>query len=116
MHGQQTLLARLLCNLLDNAERHALRSVAVHVVHDAALRRAVVHVQDDGPGIPPADRRRVFERFTRLDDARTRDAGGTGLGLAIAHQIATAHGGTLEITEADRGARFTIALPIAPQP
>lgn len=116
VHGQQTLLARLLGNLLDNAERHALRSVVVHVARDDALGLAVVHVQDDGPGIPPADRRRVFERFTRLDDARTRATGGTGLGLAIAHHIATAHSGTLEITGAERGARFTITLPIAAPP
>ncbi|RLU99473.1 histidine kinase [Streptomyces griseocarneus] len=114
VRGRQPLLARLLGNLLDNAERHALRSVTVTVARDEVRYRAVVHVQDDGPGIPLADRERVFERFTRLDDARTRDAGGTGLGLAIAHHVATAHGGTLRITGAGPGARFTITLPLAP--
>ncbi|MBT2384604.1 cell wall metabolism sensor histidine kinase WalK [Streptomyces sp. ISL-11] len=111
VYGHHSLLARLLGNLLDNAERHAAGCVAVSLTHDADRRVALLHVQDDGPGIPPADRRRVFERFTRLDDARTRDTGGTGLGLAIAHHIASAHRGTLEITDSPRGARFTITLP-----
>ncbi|MEU4208933.1 HAMP domain-containing sensor histidine kinase [Streptomyces sp. NPDC026206] len=111
LHGHHALLARLLGNLLDNAERHAVQVIEVRLTHDAVARRAVVCVQDDGPGIPPADRRRVFERFTRLDDARTRDTGGTGLGLAIAHRIAGAHHGTLEIADSAHGARFTITLP-----
>ncbi|MFI1800866.1 sensor histidine kinase [Streptomyces sp. NPDC020379] len=107
--GHRGLLARLLANLLDNAERHAATTVTVIVA------RTELHVQDDGPGIAPADRRRVFERFTRLDDARTRETGGTGLGLAIAHRIATAHGATLSITDSERGARFTLKLPMVPR-
>ncbi|MFI9204304.1 DUF2867 domain-containing protein [Streptomyces sp. NPDC053048] len=114
LHGHHALLTRLLGNLLDNAERHAARAIEVRLAHDAAGRRAVLYVQDDGPGIPPADRHRVFERFTRLDDARTRDTGGTGLGLAIAHRIAGAHHGTLKVVDSPRGARFAVVLPTAP--
>ncbi len=71
-------------------------------------------VSDDGPGIPAHHHDRVFERFTRLDDARPADAGGTGLGLAIARDIVERHGGTLTI-DADHapGARFVISLPLA---
>ncbi|MGK5546758.1 sensor histidine kinase [Streptomyces sp. URMC 127] len=112
--GRHTLLARLLGNLLDNAERHAEHTVTVRLGHDPGRRLAVLHVEDDGPGIPPADRLRVFERFTRLDDARTRATGGTGLGLAIAHHIATVHRGTLAVTDSPRGARFTTTLPCLP--
>ncbi|WP_241999572.1 sensor histidine kinase [Streptomyces klenkii] len=113
VHGRHTLIARLLGNLLDNAERHAEHTVTVRLGHDPGRSLAVLHVEDDGPGIPPADRRRVFERFTRLDDARTRATGGTGLGLAIAHHIATVHRGTLAVTDSPRGARFTTTLPCA---
>ncbi|MFJ8042786.1 sensor histidine kinase [Kitasatospora sp. NPDC096147] len=91
--GSEVQLERLLRNLLDNACRHADRVVAVRVsVAEDAVR---LEVADDGPGIPEADRERVFERFTRLDDARTRSVGGAGLGLAIAREIAAGHGGTL---------------------
>ncbi|MFI1972035.1 sensor histidine kinase [Streptomyces cinnamoneus] len=113
LRGHRALLTRLLGNLLDNAERHAAREIEVRLAHEAGGHRAVLHVQDDGPGIPPADRERVFERFTRLDDARTRDTGGAGLGLAIAHRITRVHHGTLEIVDSPRGARFAIVLPTA---
>lgn len=112
--GHPALLARVLGNLLDNAERHAAGSVTVRLSHDAERQQAVLDVVDDGPGIPPADRARVFERFTRLDTARTRhtgDTGGTGLGLAIARRVTTLHHGTLTITPTPRGAHFTARLP-----
>jgi signal transduction histidine kinase len=112
VRGSRNGLSRLLGNLLDNAERYAHAVVRVRV----AVERhgIVVEVIDDGPGIVPADRERVFDRFTRLDDSRSRRAGGTGLGLAIARSIATAHGGTLtaEAPLADLGgARFVLRLP-----
>ena len=62
-----------------------------------ARRRWLVTVTDDGPGIPAADRERVFDRFTRLDDARGRDSGGTGLGLAIVRELVAAHGGSVTL-------------------
>ena len=69
-------------------------------------------VDDDGPGIPSDDRQRVFERFVRLDEARTQSDGGTGLGLAIAHDIVVAHGGTVEVAStAQVGTTFTVRLP-----
>ena len=71
-------------------------------------------VDDDGPGIPAEDRERVFERFTRLDEGRARDAGGLGLGLAMAKTIVERHGGTVEIDDAPLGgARFVVRLPAA---
>ncbi|MDG4865030.1 HAMP domain-containing sensor histidine kinase, partial [Streptomyces sp. T-3] len=90
VHGSRTQLARVLDNLLDNAQRHASSHITVTTAGDGVLE-----VRDDGSGVPDADRERIFTRFTRLDESRSRDAGGTGLGLAIARDIATAHGGTL---------------------
>ncbi|WP_329395446.1 HAMP domain-containing sensor histidine kinase [Streptomyces melanogenes] len=111
VQGHPALLARVLGNLLDNAERHASSSVTIRLSHDAEERQAVLDVVDDGPGIPPADRARVFERFTRLDTARTRHTGGTGLGLAIARRVTALHHGTLTITPTPHGAHLTARLP-----
>lgn len=114
--GRRAQLSRLLGNLLDNAERHAGTEVIVRLRGGSA---ATLEVIDDGPGIPEADRERVFDRFTRLDEARTRAAGGAGLGLAIARRIATRHHGTLEATDADgfHGIRFIATIPTGiPQP
>jgi signal transduction histidine kinase len=74
----------------------------------------VLEVADDGPGIPSEQREKVFQRFTRLDAARSRDAGGAGLGLAIARQVAQNHGGRLTIEDSAEGARFVLRLPLAP--
>ena len=69
-------------------------------------------VEDDGPGIPEADRERVFDRFTRLDEGRDRDAGGAGLGLAMVRAIVERHGGTVAVDAgALGGARFVVRLP-----
>ena len=111
VEGNRARLCRVLVNLLGNAERHAATLIEVEV--RAERRDAVVEVRDDGPGIPPADRDRVFERFTRLDSARSRADGGSGLGLAIARQIAQAHGGRLYVGEAAHGARLVLRLPLA---
>jgi signal transduction histidine kinase len=73
----------------------------------------VLRVADDGPGVPAADRERIFERFVRLDDARSRDEGGAGLGLAIARDLVLAHGGSLAVGEAPGGgALFEVRLPV----
>jgi signal transduction histidine kinase len=109
--GDGPALLRVLRNLLENAARHAFSLVEVAVTdnHDFA----VLTVSDDGPGIPPADRLRVFDRFVRLDTARSRAGGGTGLGLSIAAEIVAAHGGT--ITTSDRqggGTVVTVQLPL----
>ena len=107
--GDRHRLARLLTNLLDNAERHAESTITVTVRAEGG--QAVMEVLDDGAGIAPEDRERVFRRFLRLDAARNRDAGGTGLGLPIAREIAEKHHGTLRIEDSDRGARFVLRMP-----
>jgi signal transduction histidine kinase len=103
-------IGRVVANLLDNAERHARSRVAVEVADEGGYAR--ITVTDDGPGIPAADRERVFDRFTRLDDARARDAGGTGLGLAIVRELVRRHGGTVTLGDASPGLRVDIRLPI----
>ncbi len=69
-----------------------------------------IEVEDDGPGVPGADRERVSELFVRLDESRTRGSGGTGLGLAIAREISVAHGGSLHVEAGGCGARFVLVL------
>jgi signal transduction histidine kinase len=110
--GKPQQLARVVHNLLDNARRHANRAVAVSLEeHDDVVE---LSVDDDGPGIAPEDRERVFERFTRLDEGRARDAGGMGLGLALVKATVERHGGTVVVEEAPiGGARFLIHLPAA---
>lgn len=111
VRGVRMQLIRLFTNLLDNAERHAETTVDVAGrLHGAD---ACITVTDDGAGIPPPDRERVFDRFTRLDSARSRSRGGTGLGLTIARDIAQAHEGSLRIEDSARGAKFVLRLPLA---
>ncbi|MGY0491722.1 sensor histidine kinase [Streptomyces sp. WG-D5] len=108
--GSRGQLARVLGNLVDNAQRHARAAVRVTVRADA--ERVVLGVADDGAGVPRGERERIFERFVRLDDARSRDGGGAGLGLAIARDVAARHGGTLTVrTAPEGGALFELALP-----
>ncbi|WP_327093189.1 HAMP domain-containing histidine kinase [Nonomuraea sp. NBC_01738] len=109
VEGVRLQLARLLTNLLDNAERHAASDVLVTVRREGPC--AILEVDNDGAEIKPADRERIFERFTRLDAARSRDAGGTGLGLAIARDVALAHRGVITAPEHEGGARFLLRLP-----
>jgi len=109
--GDAGLLGQVVRNLADNAARHATSTVRLSVSQRAG---AVIVVEDDGEGIPAAERDRVFERFVRLDEARGRDAGGTGLGLAIVRELVTAHGGTVTVDASTLGgARFTVSLPLA---
>ncbi|MFI6247220.1 sensor histidine kinase [Streptomyces sp. NPDC051016] len=116
VHGHQALLARVLGNLLDNAERHAITTITVRLTCDGEHRQAVLEIRDDGPGIPSEHHQRIFERFSRLDDARARDDGGAGLGLAIAERIATTHHGTLAIASSRQGAHFLLHLPTTTPP
>jgi signal transduction histidine kinase len=107
--GDSDALGRVVANLLDNAVRHAATQVRLSVAGDGAYQR--ISVCDDGPGIPPADRERVFDRFTRLDDARARDAGGSGLGLAIVRELVRRHDGTITLGDAGPGLRADVRLP-----
>ena len=112
VRGDQTALAQVVRNLVDNAARHADHAMAITVRE--AEGTVELALEDDGPGIPDDQRRRVFERFVRLDEARARDAGGSGLGLAIVKEIVAAHGGTVEVSAAGLGgARFVLRLPAA---
>lgn len=106
--GSRGQLARVLGNLLDNAQRHAAEWVRVSVVREGEW--VALRVEDDGPGVPPDERERIFERFVRLDDARARDDGGAGLGLAIARDVAVRHGGSLAVRT---GSVFELRLPAA---
>lgn len=109
--GDADRLARALRNLADNAARHATSTVELRVHTEG--ERAVLEVGDDGPGIPDAQRERVFERFVRLDESRTRSSGGTGLGLPIVAQIVQAHHGTVSVADAPNfGALLRIWLPL----
>ncbi|SDM10582.1 sensor histidine kinase [Nonomuraea jiangxiensis] len=108
MRGSRAHLDRLVTNLTDNAVRHAASTVRVRV--RAEHHQAVLEVLDDGPGIPPEQREAVFDRFTRLDEARARDAGGAGLGLPIARDIAVLHDGSLVYG----GSGFVAKFPLKP--
>ncbi len=109
--GDRNQLSRAVQNLLDNAERHAATTVTVTLDEIDGIGRLTVI--DDGAGIEPALRERVFERFTRLDDARTRDAGGSGLGLAITRDIVERHGGTIRLASGPT-TQFVLELPARP--
>jgi signal transduction histidine kinase len=109
--GDRGQLAQVVRNLVDNACRHARSTVLVTVGRDG--RYAALDVADDGPGVPRAERARVFERFVRLDDARARVDGGAGLGLAIVAEVVAAHGGTVEVVDGPLGgALFRVRLPL----
>ena len=113
--GDPDALLRIITNLLDNAVRHAASSVSLSASSVSSPTSSVsstsssggglilVTVTDDGPGIPAGDRERVFERFTRLDDARARDDGGSGLGLAIVRELVRRHGGRVRLLDAPSG-------------
>ena len=105
-------LERVLRHLLDNAARHARTSVVIGI--DAKDEWVRVSVDDDGPGVAPDDRERIFERFGRLDEARSRDAGGAGLGLAVVARLVGAAGGRVWVEDSPLGgARFCVAIPAA---
>lgn len=109
--ADRRLVARAVRNLVANARRHASSAVGVSVSSEGG--RAWIHVDDDGPGIPVAQRTMVFERFARLDEARSADRGGAGLGLAIVAGVAEAHGGGAIAGDSPTGgARVSLWLPV----
>jgi signal transduction histidine kinase len=122
--GDPAALRRVVRNLLSNARRHADHSVTIRLSidnpvsdtgHDAPTEpTATLTIADDGPGIPIAERVRVFERFVRLDEGRARDAGGSGLGLAIVADLVAAYGGRVWIDDNHPGAKFCVGLPVWP--
>jgi len=114
--GDEDRLRQLISNLLQNALRYASEAQgAVHVTVERDTARAQLVIDDDGPGIPLEALEQVFDRFFRVDRARSRGQGGTGLGLAIVRHITDAHGGRVWAeNRPDRGARFTVILPTQP--
>ena len=110
--GDEASLGQVVRNLVENAGRHARSRIAVSVRESAGSVELVV--EDDGPGVPEGERTRIFDRFVRLDEARSRDAGGSGLGLAIVAEIVAVHGGSTSVdTSGLGGARFVVRLPAA---
>ncbi|MGH8794523.1 MAG: sensor histidine kinase, partial [Stackebrandtia sp.] len=105
----RTHVTRVLTNLLDNAQRHARDEVTVELAAEPG-GGARLSVGDDGPGIPQAERERVFDRFVRLDEARSRDAGGAGMGLAIVREVVTAHGGRIRVDTAPAGGTLIVVV------
>lgn len=112
VRGNATQLQRMIGNLLGNAARHASSRVEV-ALHDGDTRVDLV-VDDDGPGVPVADRDRIFDRFVRLDESREHDGAGIGLGLAMVQAIVSRHGGTVCVRDSHLGgASFVVSLPSA---
>jgi signal transduction histidine kinase len=114
--GDLSRLGQAITNLTDNAARYARSTVRLQLGEDpSGDAGALLVVEDDGVGVPPAERERVFERFVRLDDSRGRASGGTGLGLAITRELVLAHGGSVRVTEASAGGcRVEVRLPREP--
>jgi len=112
--GDRRQLVRALTNLLDNAVRYSDPEQLIVVSVEAIEDGASITVKDDGVGIPRAELERVFERFYRVDRARSRDSGGTGLGLAIVRHVAQNHGGKVLVeSKPDEGSSFSMHLPAA---
>lgn len=113
--GDEPRVRQVLRNLMDNAIAHTPAATPVQVAVRTEAGTAVVEVTDRGPGLTAEQRERVFERFYRVDKARSREAGGTGLGLAIVASLVAAHRGTVEVdSEPGAGATFRVRLPLAP--
>jgi signal transduction histidine kinase len=112
MMANERALRRVVRNLLDNAIRYGAGRISIELA--AHGEDAFLTIEDDGPGIPREDRKRIFDRFTRLESSRSRDGGGSGLGLALAKGLIDAHGGDIRVEDGSHlgGARFAIRLPL----
>jgi len=114
VRGDASLLRDVLQNLLDNAIQYTPPGGQIRVTAGANSHEIVIAVSDTGIGIPLIDQERIFERFYRVDAARSREAGGTGLGLSIAKHIVDAHGGRLWVeSTVGQGSRFSFSIPLA---
>jgi len=112
--GDQARIKQVIVNLVDNAIKYTPEGGAVRVVVGIEDNHAMMRVEDNGAGIPADALPHLFERFYRVDKARSRQMGGAGLGLAIVKSIVTAHGGQVTVESAEgRGSRFRVQLPLA---
>jgi signal transduction histidine kinase len=107
-------LRQILINLLDNAVKYGKKSQQIIVGLERHGAAACLYVEDEGSGIPPADRKRIFERFQRLDRDRQSAVAGTGIGLSVVHDLVVRHGGSCTVTSGARGgAKFIVQLPLS---
>ncbi len=114
--GDSVRLRQLLLNLIDNAIKYTPENGSVEISLVRDQRFAKIHIKDSGVGIPAEDQVKIFDRFFRVDKARTRDLGGSGLGLSISKWIADIHGGSITVeSEVNKGSTFTVTLPLKPQ-
>lgn len=104
-------LRQVLTNLLDNAWKYGASPAGVRVEFDADERALTIAVEDDGPGVPEADRERIWEPYVRLDRDRRSSIAGTGIGLAVAKELVARSGGSCRVARGARGARFVVVLP-----
>ena len=113
LQGDESKLSQVVYNLIDNAVKYTPAGGLVAVTLTADSREAVLTVRDNGIGIPEQDIAHIFDRFYRVDKARSRATGGTGLGLSIVRQMVQLHGGEITVTSAaNEGSVFTVTLPI----
>ena len=113
MYADNAKLTQVVYNLMENASKYTQEGGAIRVRLIRSGRDAILTVTDNGPGIPKADQAHIFDRFYRVDKARSRETGGTGLGLSIVHQMVLMHGGTVSVdSEEGSGSTFTVELPI----
>jgi heavy metal sensor kinase len=117
VEGDRARIKQVVVNLLDNAIKYTPQDGSISLNVEARQDKAVIEVADTGIGIPAEALPHIFERFFRVDNARSREAGGAGLGLAIVESICTAHGGRVEVASVEgRGSRFKVELPLAQAP
>ena len=113
MHADYAKLTQAVYNILDNAIKYTPQGGLIRVRLIRSGRNAVLTIADNGPGIPKEDQAHIFDRFYRVDKARSRDTGGTGLGLSIVHQFVLMHGGNVTVDSVEgNGSTFTIELPM----
>lgn len=113
MSGDATRLTQVFYNLTDNAIKYTPRGGTVRLELARKDKKAVARVVDTGIGIPKEDQLHIFDRFYRVDKARSRETGGTGLGLSIVKQMVLLHGGSISVgSEEGKGSVFTVELPL----